>query len=81
MFNHHLHKMRRSGTLKKMEMNWLSPDRPQPPEDPNQISEALGGDQMFFPFAIMLMGIFGSGVLFTMERLLEKLSRQVYVTK
>ena len=76
MFNHHLHKMRRSGTLKKIEMNWLSPDKPQPPEDPNQVSEALGGDQMFFPFSIMFMGIFVSGVLFALERLRDAVGRK-----
>ena len=45
MFNHHLSKMRTGGVLDKIELKWLSPPRPQPEGDLNEVAEALGGEQ------------------------------------
>ena len=69
MFNYHLAKMRKSGVLAKTELKWLSPDRPQPPQDLNQVADALGGNQVFFPFSILLAGIAGSVAFVAFEKI------------
>ena len=69
MFNYHLAKMRKSGILSRIEMKWLSPDRPQPPQDLNQVADALGGNQVFFPFSILLGGIIGSVAFMAFEKI------------
>ena len=69
MFNYHLAKMRKTGILTKIELKWLSPPRPQPPEDPNQVSGALGGKQLFFPFSILLVGVACSVTLAALEKI------------
>ena len=68
MFDYHVAKMRKSGILRKIEQRWLSPERPQPPEDMSQIADALGGDQVFFPFSILLIGIVGGATLVVFEK-------------
>ena len=69
MFNYHLAKMRKSGILAKIDLKWLSPDRPQPPQDLNQVADALGGNQVFFPFSILLGGIAGSVAFVAFEKI------------
>ena len=73
MFNYHLSKMRDTGVLDKIELKWLSPGKPQPPENLNEVAEALGGPQVFLPFTILLMGI-GASATFI---LLEKISSRI----
>ena len=77
MFNHHLSKMRRAGILDKLELKWLSPPKPQPPKDVNEVAEALGGSQVFFPFAILLCGIAISTVFAAHEKIIVRLKRIV----
>ena len=69
MFNHHLSKMRDTGLLDKIELKWLSPPRPHPPEDLNEVAEALGGTQVFVPFVILLIGIGASASFVLMEKI------------
>ena len=81
MFDYHVAKMRKSGIQRKIEQRWLSPERPQPPEDTSQVAGALGGDQLFFPFSILLTGIVGGAALVALERLRfmllpDKMSKQ-----
>ena len=73
MFNYHLSKMRDTGVLDKIELKWLSPGKPQPPENLNEVAEALSGPQVFLPFTILLMGI-GASATFI---LLEKISSRI----
>ena len=69
MFNHHLSKMRDTGVLDKIELKWLSPQKPQPPENLNEVAEALGGPQVFVPFTILLMGIGASASFILLENI------------
>ena len=68
MFNHHLAKMQAKGILDRIELKWLSPPKPQPPEDVKEVAEALGGAQVFLPFAILLFGIAVSSSFILLEK-------------
>ena len=49
--------------------------RPQPPENANHNVEALGGNQVFFPFTILLCGITFSTIFAVQERVAKWLRK------
>ena len=81
MFNYHLSKMRDTGVLDRIELKWLSPPKPQPPEDSKEVAEALGGTQVFIPYTILLIGIGASASFILFEKIFLWMALKIGLTR